>query len=73
MIGSTLARVSRPVVARQQRRGIVDWMTNYPDKVRNKYFFLRRRCGGKRKEWRRWPMGLPITADTIENVFIIGK
>ena len=42
MIGSTLARVSRPVVARQQRRGIVDWMTNYPDKVRNKYFFLRR-------------------------------
>jgi len=33
MIGSTLARVSRPVVARQQRRGIVDWMTNYPDKV----------------------------------------
>ncbi|KAL7500184.1 hypothetical protein ACHAWT_008280 [Skeletonema menzelii] len=33
MIGSTLARVSRPVVARQQRRGIVNWMTNYPDKV----------------------------------------
>ena len=38
MIGSTLARVSRPVVARQQRRGIVDWMTNYPDKVRENKF-----------------------------------
>ncbi|KAL7454096.1 hypothetical protein ACHAWC_005737 [Mediolabrus comicus] len=33
MIGSTLARAARPVAARQQRRGIVNWMTNYPDKV----------------------------------------
>lgn len=71
MIGSTLARVSRPVVARQQRRGIVNWMTNYPDKVRRRIFILytpplieAKKVGG-----RRW---LP-TADTIENVFIIVK
>ena len=39
MIGSTLARAARPVAARQQRRGIVNWMTNYPDKVRDRHKF----------------------------------
>lgn len=39
MIGSTLARAARPVAARQQRRGIVNWMTNYPDKVRGRRNF----------------------------------
>ena len=39
MIGSTLARAARPVAARQQRRGIVNWMTNYPDKVRGRHKF----------------------------------
>ena len=27
-------RAVAPLARRQQRRGIVDWMTNYPDKVR---------------------------------------
>merc|ERR1719223_903739 len=27
------SRSARPVVQREQRRGIVNWMTNYPDKV----------------------------------------
>eukprot|EP00985_Skeletonema_marinoi_P029751 scaffold28952_cov198-Skeletonema_marinoi.AAC.6 len=63
MIGSTLARVSRPVVARQQRRGIVDWMTNYPDKV-SIIYFIRCRCGAKKRtaaDGRCLP-----SADTIE-------
>ena len=72
MIGSTLARVSRPVVARQQRRGIVDWMTNYPDKVRNK-FFLRRRSCAKKKNGGDGRWGYRYTADVIGDGFIIGK
>ena len=28
------ARSARPVAQRGQKRNIVDWMTNYPDKVR---------------------------------------
>ncbi len=39
MIGSTLARASRPVVVRQQRRGFLNWMVNYPDKVSTIFFF----------------------------------
>jgi len=30
---TTAVRVSRPAVLKQQNRGIVNWLTNYPDKV----------------------------------------
>jgi len=46
MIGSTLARASRPVVVRQQRRGIINWMVNYPDKVSAIFFTTSSRSGG---------------------------